>query len=298
MASQVPDNVNNGEIEWGGHKEMVHENQTIAWNMRVGYDFDRTFQLKMEEGRFFSREHVTDTTCGVIINRETADILGYDDPVGKAFYLYDDEYTIIGVVQDFQFFPLNLAGKALFMTFSEEQQLIFLRYHPGTELEAVEYAQGIFREHNPNYPFEYFFYDDYDRILNNIGSASSSLLIYFSFFGIFISCMGLLGLAIFSAEIRTKEFGIRKAFGATVKHIIFAQSKEFFWLIFIAHLIAVPLAYFILSRVLDFFAYKINLTIWYFVFTMIGIYMISFLTTGWQAYSAARKNPVETLRYE
>jgi len=297
VGSEIPDNINRGEIEWGT-KEMVNSNQTIARNMRVGYDFEKTFQLDMEEGRFFSREHPTDPSHGVIINREIADIMGYGDPVGKPFYIYEDEYTIIGVVEEFQFFPLNLGGKALFMTFSEEQQLIFLRYLPGSGHEAVDYAQKVFQENNPNYPFEYFFYDDYDRILNNIGQASSILFVYFSFFGIFISCMGLLGLAIFSAEIRTKEFGIRKAFGAGIRQIVIAQSKEFARLIFIAHLIAVPLAYILIDQVLNLFAYKINLTIWYFVFTMIGIYMISFLTTGWQAFSAARKNPVEALRYE
>jgi len=297
MASEIPDNINYGEIEWG-HKEMVKENQTIARILRVGYDFEKTFGLELEDGRFFSREHASDTSRGVIINREIANIMEYDDPVGKPFYLYGDEYTIIGVVEEFQFFPLNLGGKALFMTFSEEQQLIFVKYRPETTHAAVDYTQNIFQKHNPNYPFEFFFYDDYDRILNNVGNASSILLIYFSFFGIFISCLGLLGLAIFSAEIKTKEFGIRKAFGASVKQIVYVQSKEFAWLIFIAHLIAVPLAYLLLSQVLNLFAYKINLSIWYFVFTMIGIYTVSFLTTGWHAFSAARKNPVEALRYE
>jgi putative ABC transport system permease protein len=110
--------------------------------------------------------------------------------------------------------------------------------------------------------------------------------------------MGLLGLAIFSAEVRTKEFGIRKAFGATVRHIVVAQSKEFAWLLLIAHLIAVPLAYLLIRQVLNLFAYKINLSIWYFVITMIGIYVISFFATGWQAFVAARKNPVDALRYE
>lgn len=298
MASEVPDNVNAGEIEWGDTREMVKENQTISWNLRVGYDFDKTFKLKMEEGRFFSRDHVTDSKSGVIINREMANILDYKDPVGKPFYIYDDEYNIIGIIQDFNFFPLDLAGKALFLTYSEDQQLIFLRYQSGSEKEAIQYAENVFREYNPNYPFEYFFYDDYDRIINNIGDASSTLLLYFSFLGLFISTMGLLGLAIFSAEVRTKEFGIRKAFGASIKNIVFVQSREFAVLIFVAHLIAIPLAYLVVSKALDLFTYKINLSIWYFVLTMTGVYLISFLTTGWQAYSSARKNPVDALRYE
>jgi ABC-type antimicrobial peptide transport system permease subunit len=298
MASEVPDNVNAGEIEWGSTPEMVEENQNISWNIRVGYDFDKTFDLSMEEGRFFDRDHATDSMAGVIINREIANILDYKDPVGKPFYIYDDAYTIIGVIQEFNFFPLDLAGKALFMTFSEDQPLIFLRYHPGAEKEAIQYAQNVFREQNPNYPYEYFFYDDYDRIINNIGETSSTLLLYFSLFGLFISTMGLLGLAIFSAEVRTKEFGIRKAFGATVKNIVIAQSREFALLIFLAHLIAIPLAYLVVNKALDLFTYKINLSIWYFVFTMTGVYLISFLTTGWQAFSAARKNPADALRYE
>jgi ABC-type antimicrobial peptide transport system permease subunit len=297
-ASDIPDNINYGEIEWGSTQEMVHENQAIARIIRVGYDFDKTFGLYMEEGRFFSRDHATDAGKGIVINRETANILGYEDPVDKPFYLFGDEYTIIGMVEDFQFFPLNLGGKAMFMVFSDEQPLIFLKYRSGNAKEAINYTQEVFQEYNSNYPFEYFFYDDFDRVLNKIGSASSILLIYLSFFGIFISCLGLLGLAIYSAEIRTKEFGIRKAFGATVKQIVYAQSKEFAWLIFIAHLIAVPLAYLLLSQVLKLFAYKIDLSVWYFIITMIGIYTLSFLTTGWQAFSAARRNPVEALRYE
>jgi len=297
--SEIPDNINFGEIEWGT-RDMLRDNQAIARIMRVGYDFDRTFELKISEGRFFSKDHPSDLALAVIVNHETASIIGYDDPVGKPFYLYDDEkeYTIIGVVEDFQFFPLNLGGKAMFMLFDENQPLIFLRYQEGKANEAINYSQNVFQKYNPNYPFEFVYYDDYDRIINNLGHSSSILLVYFSFFGIFISGMGLLGLAIFSAEVRTKEFGIRKAFGATVKNIVFAQSKEFAWLILIAHLIAVPLAYLILNQVLNLFAYKINLNIWYFVFTLIGIYMISFLTTGWQAFSAARRNPAEALRYE
>lgn len=297
-ASDIPDNINYGEIEWGSTREMVHENQAIARIIRVGYDFDKTFDLKMDKGRFFSRAHATDSSSSIVVNRETANLMGYEDPVGKPFYLFDDEYTIIGLVEDFQFFPLNLGGKAMFMVFSDEQPLIFLKYRSGNAKEAINDTQQVFQKYNPNYPFEFVYYDDYDRVLNKIGSASGILLIYFSFFGIFISCLGLLGLAIYSAEIKTKEFGIRKVFGATVKQIVYAQSKEFAWLIFIAHLIAVPLAYLLLSQVLKLFAYKINLSVWYFIFTMIGIYTLSFFTTGWQAFSAARKNPVEALRYE
>jgi len=105
--SEIPDNINFGEIEWGT-REMLNENQAIARIMRVGYDFDKTFDLQLEEGRFFSRDHATDSTHAVVVNRETAKIMGYEDPVGKPFYLYNDEkeYTIIGVVSDFQFFPL------------------------------------------------------------------------------------------------------------------------------------------------------------------------------------------------
>jgi ABC-type antimicrobial peptide transport system permease subunit len=295
--SDIPDNVQMGEIEWG-HKDMIHENQTIARIMHVGYDFDRTFELTLKDGRFFSKDHITDSTSGVIINQDIADIMGYKEPVGQPFFLYDNEYTIIGVVEDFKFFPLNLGGNALFMVFSENQPLIFLRYRPGDAKIAIEHAQKTIMKYNPNYPFEYYYYNDYDRILTRIGDSSNTVLIYFSLFGILISCLGLLGLAIFSAETKTKEIGIRKAFGASIQNIIGSLSREFMILILIAHLIAIPIAFLIMNFVLNLFAVKTDMSIWYFILTAAGVYILAFITTGWQTISAARKNPVDSLRYE
>lgn len=299
ISSELPDNINYGEIEWGSSLSTKDKNQIVSMIIYAGTDFDQVFDLPMKEGRFYSDIHASDSTNGVIINEDIVRILDYKNPIGAPFYLFDKKYTVIGVVGDFHFSPFNImANKAMFIMFGKEGNYIFVRYKPGTVKAAIQLSETVFQKYNPNYPFEYYYYKDYDSPVIRIAKSSNNLMTYFVFFGIIISCMGLFGLSINTAEKSTKEIGIRKTFGASEKRIIFNLIGKFSKLVFLANLLAIPLAYIIMVKVLSFFAYRIHLSIWYFLATMTGILAIAIVTVSSQSIMAARRNPVESLRYE
>jgi putative ABC transport system permease protein len=295
-SSDLPDNVMYGEIRWG--KPDNDNNQSISRIMYADFDFAETFQIKMKEGRFYSREFPGDSINAIVINPAIVDHMGYDDPIGKSFYFYDKEYTIIGVINDFHFFPINLGGKALFIRLSERNNFMFVKFREGEANQAISYILNVTRQINPNYPPEYFMFDDYERILNKIAKNSNKFLIIITPLALIISCLGLIGLSIFTTEIRTKEIGIRKAFGASIRNIIYGLFKDFGILISISIFISMPLVYITMNTVLNFFSLRMSISPWIFILTVILLFALTFIITGWQVYKAATKNPVSCLRYE
>ena len=295
-ASEIPDNVNRGEINWG--KPDNTDNSMIARILSVDYDFLKTFHIHMKEGRFYSRDFPSDSTQAVVINQEIADYLGFKNPIGEPFYVEDRKYTIIGVINDFNFFPLNLGGKAIFLPFAEKNNFLFVKYAPGQLQKAISSITTVCKEINPNYPVEYYMYDDYSRLINNLNKSSRVLLYVLTPLALIISCLGLFGLSIYTAEVKTKEIGIRKTFGASVPGIIYGLLKEFGILIFIALVIAIPISYLLMNFILNFFTPRIGISPFIFINAALALYALAFLVTGWEAFKAASKNPVICLRYE
>jgi putative ABC transport system permease protein len=282
----------------GAGPDEVHDIKLLF----TDYDFISTYQIKMKEGRYFSRDYGNDTSA-IVINEEAVKTMGLKNPVGKYLVRIGDnrKYKIIGVTNNFNFESLHqkidplIFGLFRTMDFGK---FVSVRFMPKNAKSTVESISSIWHKYVGNQAFEYsFFNDDFARLYTS-EQRTGSIFSVFSVLAIFIACLGLLGLAAYTAEQRTKEIGIRKVLGASVSEIIFMLTKEFTKWVLIANIIAWPIAYFFMNEWLENFAYRISLSIWVFVLAGISALLIAVLTVSYQAVKAALANPVESLRYE
>jgi len=256
-------------------------------------------KLQMAEGRDFSIDYPTDS-LGYIVNEATVKKIGYTDAIGKPLTLWRKKGTIIGILKDFHFNSMHETIKPLIIRLREKKQdgNILVRTKSGKTKQALASLESICKKLNPAFPFTYQFSDlEYAKLYKSeqiVGGLSR----YFSFLAIFISCLGLLGLVMFTAEQRTKEFGIRKVLGASVGSLFSLLSKEFLILVLIATVIAFPIAWFAMHKWLEDFAYRTDISWWIFIIAGISAVLIALLTVSFQAIKAAMNNPVKSLRTE
>jgi putative ABC transport system permease protein len=222
------------------------------------------------------------------------------DPVGKQVKFWMGKGTIVGVMKDFHLSSFHTAIQPLILVNYKglNTEYMMVRTQPGKTQEAVAHIEKTTREFNPNYPFSYHFLDeDYEKMYRS-EMIVNTLIKYFGILAIVISCLGLLGLAAFTAEQRTKEIGIRKVLGANVASVIALLSRDFVKLIFIAFILASPLAWFAMNKWLSNFAYHIDLS-WE-VFVLAGGIAIgvALFTVSFQSIKAALMNPVKSLKSE
>ena len=265
----------------------------------VGFDFIELMNLKIAEGRGFSSAYVTDTSA-FMVNEEAVKQMGMKDPIGAWISAWDKKGPIIGVLKDYHINSLHEPIKPLIVDVKENLDfgVIIVRTEAGKTEEALASLEAVYKDINPNYPFDYQFVDqEYDKLYRN-EQVMAKLSNAFAFLAIMISCLGLLGLVMFSAEQRTKEIGIRKVLGATITNIVNLLSKDFLKLVVVAFVIAAPLSGFFMRRWLDEFAFKIELSWWIFVMAGGTALLIAFLTVCVQAIQSAIANPVESLRSE
>jgi hypothetical protein len=232
------------------------------------------------------------------VNDEVVKIMGWDDPIGQRFLLYDKMYTVIGVVGNINFFPFNIGGTALILPFSSSNDFVFLHLQEGWSGKVIEDIQVRFEKHNPAYPFEHNFLKDFKHDMLKLADESKKVLVFFSFLGIFVSCLGLLGLAIFMAEQKRKEICIRKAFGSGAWQVGRLFISRFTNLVLLANLIAIPVSYLIMNRVLQFFMQRTELSWWIFLSSALISIVFSILTVTWQLFKVTGTNPANYLRYE
>lgn len=265
--------------------------------------FDETYNLKMAAGRFFSEDYATDSLC-VVINEAAAQKLGLEEPVGKKLYLVnpreeDRAYKIIGVTKNFNYASLHHKIRPLVM--------IYVNAYPGnlslqlnlSQLdETIRFLESKWNHFVPGQPFHYSFLKNDWEAKYRQEERAGTIFRLFSILAIFVACLGLLGLASFMAEQRTKEIGVRKVFGASVSSIMGILSKEVVILIGISTLIAWPVAYYFMNNWLQDFAYRIELSLLTFILASITAFGIALLTIGQRAYSAATANPAESLKDE
>jgi putative ABC transport system permease protein len=294
-ASDLPSNVMRGDIEWGDH---VRKKNVIARILWCGFDFTNTLGIKMKEGRFYSPEYATDSTDAIVVNDEVVRIMGWDDPIGQQFMLFDKEYTVIGVVGNIVFFPFNIGGTALILPFSSSNNYVFLHLQEGWSDKVIDDIRARFEKHNPAYPFEYNFLKDFKQDMLKLADESKKVLVFFSFLGIFVSSLGLLGLAMFVAEQKRKEICIRKAFGSGSWQVGRLFITRFTNLVLLANLIAIPVSYLIMNRVLQFFTLRSELSWWIFLSSALISIVFSILTVTWQLFKVTGTNPANYLRYE
>jgi putative ABC transport system permease protein len=290
-----------GNFDWEGREARDDLDMVYTG---VDYDFFSTLEIEMVEGRVFSRDYASDENEAVILNQSAVEAMGIDNPVGKWFSVSkEDRRTIIGVVSDVLFRSLHFKTEPrLFyiadLSEAEDMGLILVKIEPGPTEEVLQEIRNIWISFNPISPFEYHFLDDTYAALYQKEKRMLILLNVFTGFAVFISCLGLLGLAAFMAERRTKEIGIRKILGAGESGIVLNLTKEFIRWVLLANIVAWPLGYFLGNTLLREFSVKKGMVISIFVFSGALTLLAAALTVGFQALRAARANPADSLRYE
>lgn len=267
----------------------------------IDFDFIPHYEIEMVAGRPYSREFVTDSTRAMVINEAAARSFGYTDPIniiGKRFEQWGREGTIVGVVKDFNYMSLHQKVAPLTLRYSQYGKYLSLKVQSENIKQAITNIERKWSELAPHRPFLYSFLDQSFNQQYEADFRFKNLFTIFSFLAILIACLGLLGLATYSAVQRTKEIGVRKVLGAEVSSIVLLLSKDFMKLVFLAIIIATPFAWYVMNNWLSDYAYKINIHWW--VFAMSGgiALVIAVATVSFQAIKAARANPVKSLRTE
>ncbi|MCI0511998.1 ABC transporter permease [candidate division KSB1 bacterium] len=267
--------------------------------LMVGFDFLDTYQMELAQGRFFSHEFSGDRTHAFIINEAAARAMQMVDPIGKELEMYDRKGSIIGVVKDFHFENMHQRIEPLVFSFTEHCMYLTIRVKGERLPETLNYIQAQTRAYFPVLPFEFHFWKDTLEQFYRTEWRMGQLFTCFSLLAIFISCLGILGLAAFVVARKTKEIGIRKVLGASAVELLVLLTGDFMKWILWANVIAWPVAFFGMESWLRHFAYRTTIG-WWWSFAAAAIFslLIALLTIGWEVLRAARTNPVESLRYE
>jgi putative ABC transport system permease protein len=283
-----------GGFNWSGKKVG---DDILFHFLGVDDDYAKTFQIELKQGRFFSSEFPSDNTA-VILNEEAVKTMGFKNPVGEILTTPNgSKLSVIGVMKNFHFQSLHNKIGPLIMQLGVSNNFR-IRMKPDHIPSTVEFIDKTFKSFNPGLPLDFHFLsDDFDKLYRT-EQRMSKIFDYFSLLAIIISCLGLIGLSTFMIEHRTKEIGIRKANGAKSTEILSLLSKEYIVLVISSFLIASPIAWYVMHKWLQNFAYRTNMSWWLFALAGIMVMIITMLTVGFQSYKAAHKNPVDALRYE
>jgi putative ABC transport system permease protein len=288
---------------WGTIAKADSKNEIEFAYETVNPSYIPMLKIPIIKGRNFSLDFPTDSTKSVIINEAFAKKAGWKDPLGKTvdfWYNTNDKYTVIGVVKDYHFESLTQAIKPQLFTMKpgNDYGMVNIKIKPKTEVAALKHIEKTFKSLFPISSYEYKF-KDLENIKNYESEAKWKQIILFgAILTIFISCIGLFGLATLSAEKRTKEIGIRKVLGASVGNIVQLLTRDFVKLISLSFVFSFPLAYYASHEWLKNYPYRIDINIWIFVITAVVTILISMITVGWQSVRAALMNPVKSLKTE
>lgn len=267
----------------------------------AGYNFIETMAMHMRSGRSFSK-NFGDESSKIILNEAAVNTMHLKNPVGSNIRLFGNTRQIVGVVEDFHFESLHEPVKPSYITLEQPAKnswyKIMIRIKSGRQKETIEQIQHLYEAYNPGFVFSYNFLNEAYQKQYEAETRIAVLSRYFSGLAILISCLGLFGLAAFTAQKRQKEIGIRKVVGASVNNIAVMLSKDFLKLILVAVLIAFPLAWWVMNQWLQSFAYRIHIGPDVFLITAISVIVITVLTISFQAIKAAVVNPVKSLRTE
>jgi putative ABC transport system permease protein len=285
----------NSKWRWQGQNP---KEEVLMHGNFVGYGYFKTFCMEIKEGRSFSKEYSTDQSA-VVLNEEAVKRMGVTAPIGMELVNGDNKYTIVGIVKNYHFRSLHKEIEPLVLIFAPENcRGLIARIKSEDISSTIGFLGKKWNEFSSEYPFSYGFMDQRLDRLYRTEQRVGTLFKYFTLLTIFISCLGLFGLASFMTERRTKEIGIRKVLGASVSRIIIMLSKEFTRLVLIANVIGWPAAYFLVKKWLQNFAYRTTINFEIFILGGILALITAWLTISYQAIKAALANPVEALRYE
>ncbi|GAA3514260.1 ABC transporter permease [Aquimarina addita] len=268
----------------------------------VDYDYISQFDLKLLAGRGFSKEFASDSTEAMIVNEETIKLLGYNDPneaIGAKFKQWGREGQIIGVIKDFHYTSLQEAIQPLTMRIElNHYNKLIVKVNAENSTRTIASIEKKWQSILPSAPFDYYFLDEYFDRQYRSEERFGNLFLSFAILAILISCLGLLGLAAYSTLQRRREIGIRKVIGASVSGIVNLLSIDFLKLVFIAFIIASPLAWYAMHQWLQDFAYKIDIQWWVFLLAGSSAVCIALVTVSFHALKASLSNPIKSLRTE
>ncbi|GMQ82046.1 MAG: ABC transporter permease [Rhodothermia bacterium] len=272
------------------------EDRTLYYVLPAEFDFIETMKMEMAEGRDFSREFGADSE-NVIINEAAALTMNVENPIGTNVQIWGRDGQVIGIVKDFTmgsfYDPIE---PTVMMLDTENNFLTFVRPAPGKTEEALAAFEGIFKEFNPLFPYEYDFLDETFEENYRSEIIIGNLALWFMILAIFIACLGLFGLSSFTAERRTREIGIRKVLGASVPDVVVLLSREFVALVIAAFVIAAPVSWYVMDLWLGKFEFRTELGLGVFVLAAGMIIVIAYATVSYQSIRAALANPADSLR--
>ncbi len=292
--SRLPAKINISSIitEWEGSKP---DEQFLSHLLSADYDFVNTYNIQITDGRYFSKDFISDTSEGIVVNNAAVKMMGFDDPIGKKVR----EHKIVGVVEDFNFESLHKDISPLIIFFDKEDfKVLSVKVDSRNIDETIKDLQTKWSEIVLGYPFDYQFVDEVIEHQYRADLRIEKIINVFTVLIIFIACLGLLGLASFTAEQRRKEIGVRKVLGASLTSIIINLSKEYTRWVLAANIIAWPIAYLLMENFLQNYAYKIKLELWIFFASGIITFLIAITTVLYQSVKAVFSNPIDSIRAE
>jgi putative ABC transport system permease protein len=274
----------------------------------VDHDYVRTLEIKLARGRDFAKNISSDAEGALLMNEAMIERLGWQDGVGEQAELFFKEggkkipmyqAVVVGILNNFNFRDLTTPMQPLLIKIDPRRyNYIFARINSNAIIASADYLKSTWKEFQFDQPFEFtFLADDMNRVYSRVESFAA-VARYGTFFAIFIACLGLFGLASFTAEKRTKEIGIRKVLGATAPGLVRLISKEFLALVALANIIAWPAAYYAMNQWLQNFAYRTSIEFWIFLLAAGLAFLIALFTVSYQAIKTALANPIDSLRYE
>ena len=294
--SILADGGNGSGLEWQGG---TNTKDILISFRRISSNFFETTDMKIIEGRGFNDNVVADST-NVLISESFAHLMGNGSAVGKTIYRYGVTHTVIGVVKDYLYGDMyGTSDPVMFFNNPEWADNMYVKTKSGFGLtQSLAVMENVLKKHNPVFPFEYEFVDDAFNARFKGEKFVATLSWIFALLAIIISCLGLFGLSAYTAERRRKEIGVRKVLGSSVTGIVQLLSKDFIRLVLIALVIAGPLAWWVMQRWLEGYAYHIEINLWVFALAGLTAIIIALLTVSFQAIRTAMANPVKSLRTE
>jgi ABC-type antimicrobial peptide transport system permease subunit len=281
-------------LSWEGKNP---DEQVKFENITVNMDLIETMDFEILKGRSFSRDF-GDESSKIILNEEAVKVIGLEEPIGAIVNLWGNDMEVIGVLKDFHFESLKENVKPAFLKYDKAfAQKIIIRINPDNQLETIDSVSGLFENLNAQ-KMDYSFMDEDFQSLYLQEQRISKLARYFGLAAIFLSCLGLFGLAAFTVENRKKEIGVRKVLGASISGILTMIVKDFILLVLISIVVMVPLGWYLSQAWLQGYAYKTNLSWWIFVGSAAVLLSIALVTVSFQAFKAATANPVNSLSSE
>jgi putative ABC transport system permease protein len=268
----------------------------------IDEDYLPLFEVPMVKGRNFSKNMVSDSGASVLVNESFVKAAGWKNPVGEVvdFFYNKKKYNVVGIVKDYHF--LSLTEKTPPMLYSLNPQLpygnIFIKIKETNKADALNHIEREFKQIFPTIPYQYTFKDAENLEQYDKESKWKQIVTFGALLTIFISCIGLFGLATLSSERRKKEIGIRKVLGASVEGIVRKLSADFLKLVIISAVIAAPAAWWAMDKWLQNYPYRIGVNVWIFLFAAVLVVVIALVTVSFQAIKAAIANPVKSLRSE